>query len=135
MTEMMENLDSFVLEPAPQGALVKCRITRDRKGMDRGLFPTYFLHMEKEDGRKVFLLAGRKRKKSATSNYLMSTDPTDLSRGREKGVGSGRELKLDFLVTAWLAGYWRGEERREDHVNLLFSSIVSQPRYLNLEQI
>ena len=96
---MMENLDSFVLEPAPQvrflsafnfsfyrilqfqGALVKCRITRDRKGMDRGLFPTYFLHMEKEDGRKIFLLAGRKRKKSATSNYLMSTDPTDLSRG------------------------------------------------------
>ena len=96
VTEMMENLDSFVLEPAPQvrflsainfsfhrilqfqGALVKCRITRDRKGMDRGLFPTYFLHMEKEDGRKIFLLAGRKRKKSATSNYLMSTDPTDL---------------------------------------------------------
>lgn len=52
---MMENLDSFVLEPAPQvrflsafnfsfyrilqfqGALVKCRITRDRKGMDRGI--------------------------------------------------------------------------------------------------
>ena len=89
-----------------QGALVKCRITRDRKGMDRGnaltfscgcgcimvltnfvfsgLFPTYFLHMEKEDGRKIFLLAGRKRKKSATSNYLMSTDPTDLSRGKEK---------------------------------------------------
>ena len=134
---MMENLDSFVLEPAPQvtflpafnfsfdrilqfqGALVKCRITRDRKGMDRGdkytlkfftvnrecnstivnccgcvtplnnfvfsgLFPTYFLHMEKEDGRKIFLLAGRKRKKSATSNYLMSTDPTDLSRGEKK---------------------------------------------------
>ena len=47
-----------------------------------GLFPTYFLHMEKEDGRKIFLLAGRKRKKSATSNYLMSTDPTDLSRGK-----------------------------------------------------
>ena len=36
VTEMMENLDAFVLEPAPQGALVKCRITRDRKGMDRG---------------------------------------------------------------------------------------------------
>ena len=32
----MDNLDQFVLEPAPQGALVKCRITRDRKGMDRG---------------------------------------------------------------------------------------------------
>ena len=55
VTELMENLDQFVLDPAPQvflsniiiddndlgyydnlqGALVKCRITRDRKGMDR----------------------------------------------------------------------------------------------------
>ena len=33
---MLDNLDAFVLEPAPQGATVKCRITRDRKGMDRG---------------------------------------------------------------------------------------------------
>ena len=62
---------------------MKCRITRDRKGMDRGLYPTYFLHLEREDGKKIFLLAGRKRKKSATSNYIISTDPTDLSRGGE----------------------------------------------------
>ena len=93
---MMENLDSFVLEPAPQGALVKCRITRDRKGMDRGLFPTYFLHMEKEDGRKVFLLAGRKRKKSATSNYLMSTDPTDLSRGKERDFPKMFKIRFEL---------------------------------------
>ena len=33
---MMDNLDAFVLEPSPQGCVVKCRITRDRKGMDRG---------------------------------------------------------------------------------------------------
>ena len=105
VTEMMENLDSFVLEPAPQGALVKCRITRDRKGMDRGLFPTYFLHMEKEDGRKVFLLAGRKRKKSATSNYLMSTDPTDLSRGK-KELRDERIFNIRFSC-GW--GWFRGE--------------------------
>lgn len=39
--------------PAPQGTTVKCRITRDKKGMDRGMYPTYFLHMEKDDGKKV----------------------------------------------------------------------------------
>lgn len=104
VTEMMENLDSFVLEPAPQGALVKCRITRDRKGMDRGLFPTYFLHMEKEDGRKVFLLAGRKRKKSATSNYLMSTDPTDLSRGGDAFIGKLRSNMLGTQFTIYDGG-------------------------------
>lgn len=44
--------------PALQGALYKCRITRDRKGMDRGLYPTYFLHLERDYAKKVFLLAG-----------------------------------------------------------------------------
>lgn len=29
---------------------------------------------------QTFLLAARKRKKSRSSNYLLSTDPTDLSR-------------------------------------------------------
>jgi len=104
VTEMLEDLDQFVLDPAPQGALVKCRITRDRKGMDRGLFPTYFLHMEREDGRKVFLLAGRKRKKSATSNYLMSTDPTDLSRGGDAFVGKLRSNMLGTQFTIFDGG-------------------------------
>ena len=36
LADMLDNLDSFVVEPTPQGAVVKCRITRDRKGMDRG---------------------------------------------------------------------------------------------------
>lgn len=81
------NVDKFVLQPAQQKVLYKCRITRDRKGMDRGLYPTYFLHLERDYGKKVFLLAGRKRKKSATSNYLISTDPTDLSRNAESFVG------------------------------------------------
>ena len=36
LEEMLDNLDQFVVEPSPQGCVVKCRITRDRKGMDRG---------------------------------------------------------------------------------------------------
>lgn len=51
-------VEKFVMMPAIQGALYKCRITRDRKGMDRGLYPTYFLHLERDYAKKVFLLAG-----------------------------------------------------------------------------
>lgn len=51
-------VESFVVMPALQGALYKCRITRDRKGMDRGFYPTYFLHLERDYAKKVFLLAG-----------------------------------------------------------------------------
>ena len=43
---------------------------------------------------QVFLLAARRRKKSTTSNYLMSTDPTDLSRGGESFVG-----KLRYFIS------------------------------------
>jgi hypothetical protein len=73
-------IEQWVTQPAKQGVLYKCRITRDRKGMDRGLFPIYYLHLERDYGKKVFCLAGRKRKKSKTSNYIISCDPTDLSR-------------------------------------------------------
>lgn len=111
------NLEEFVLRPAPRGATVKCRISRNKKGMDRGLYPTYFMHMEREDGKRVrgcprpppsqgvetpahsqgltlccqvFLLAGRKRKKSKTSNYLISVDATDLSREGDSFIGKLR---------------------------------------------
>ena len=40
----------------------QCRITRNRKGL-HGLLPHYFLHLERGDGRKVFLLAARRRVK------------------------------------------------------------------------
>ncbi|XP_019749223.1 tubby-related protein 3 isoform X1 [Hippocampus comes] len=100
----VSNLDEFVLLPAPRGATVKCRITRDKKGMDRGLYPTYYMHMEKEDGKKVFLLAGRKRKKSKTSNYLISVDPTDLSREGESFIGKLRSNLMGTKFTVYNNG-------------------------------
>ena len=65
------------------------------------MYPTYYLHMEREDGRKVFLLAGRKRKKSATSNYLISIDPTDLARESETFVGKLRSNRLGTQFTVF----------------------------------
>lgn len=49
----VSDLEEFTLRPAPQGVTIKCRITRDKKGMDRGMYPTYYLHLEREDGKKV----------------------------------------------------------------------------------
>ncbi|KAK7895952.1 hypothetical protein WMY93_021277 [Mugilogobius chulae] len=95
------NLEEFVLRPAPRGTTVKCRISRDKKGMDRGLYPTYFMHMEKEDGKKIFLLAGRKRKKSKTSNYLISVDATDLSREGESFIGKLRSNLMGTKFTVY----------------------------------
>lgn len=139
------NLEHFVLQPANKKMHYKCRITRDRKGMDRNLFPTYFLHLERDYGKKVsfpcsktkkvfqflsaqtnhlfhiqqiFLLAGRKRKKSATSNYLISTDPTDLSRGGEAFVGKLRSNLLGTQFTVYDNGYsWSKEDKHEERIH------------------
>ncbi|KAL7833151.1 hypothetical protein SRHO_G00301690 [Serrasalmus rhombeus] len=95
-----EDLEEFVLQPAQQGVTVKCKVTRDKRGMDRGLYPTYYLHLDNEK-KQVFLLAGRKRKKSTTSNYLISTDPTDLSRGGENFVGKLRSNLMGTKFTVF----------------------------------
>ncbi|MEQ2208529.1 hypothetical protein XENOCAPTIV_004982, partial [Xenoophorus captivus] len=60
------NLEEFVLRPGPRGITIKCRITRDKKGMDRGLYPTYFMHMERNDGRKDTNLLGFKGPRKMT---------------------------------------------------------------------
>nr|XP_033808312.1 tubby-related protein 3 isoform X2 [Geotrypetes seraphini] len=102
-TQLVEvvNLEEFALSPAQRGVTVKCRITRDKKGMDRGLYPTYFMHLERDDNKKTFILAGRKRKKSKTSNYLISVDPTDLSREGESFIGKLRSNLIGTKFTVY----------------------------------
>ncbi|XP_051885957.1 tubby-related protein 3-like isoform X1 [Pristis pectinata] len=97
----IDNLEEFALRPAPRGITIQCRITRDKKGMDRGLYPTYFMHLERDDGKKLFLLAGRKRKKSKTSNYLISVDATDLSREAESYIGKLRSNLMGTKFTIY----------------------------------
>lgn len=138
----VEDLEKFALRPAPRDVTIQCRVTRDRRGMEKGIYPTYYLHMEKEDGQrvstppnhfacgfelwqcdpsshelsflhqtaplhclhfafhrattKVFLMAGRKRKKCKTSNYLISTDPTNLSRDTNCYIGKLRYNLFNF---------------------------------------
>ncbi|XP_027776279.2 tubby-related protein 2 [Marmota flaviventris] len=95
-----EDLETYVLRPAQRGHMVQCCISRDKHGVDKGLFPIYFLYLEVEDGRKHFLLAGRKRKRSKTSNYLISLDPEDLSRDGDSFVGKVRSntLGTKFII-------------------------------------
>ena len=58
LENMLDNLDQFVLEPSPQGCLVKCRITRDRKGMDRGNY-LFFLNYTSSNGQQFCATAAK----------------------------------------------------------------------------
>lgn len=97
----IDNLDDFSFRPAPQDEQIKCRISRDRKGIDNRAYPVYYLHLERDGQKKVFLLAGRKRKKSATSSYLISTDPTDLGRKSESFVAKLRSNMMGTRFTCY----------------------------------
>ncbi|XP_048408925.1 tubby-related protein 3-like isoform X3 [Stegostoma tigrinum] len=113
----INDLEKFVLTPAAQGMTIKCKVTRDKKGMDRGLYPTYYLHLDTDESKKVFLLAGRKRKKSKTSNYLISIDPTDLSRGGENFIGKLRSNLMGTRFTVFDNGI-NPERGRHGHSNV-----------------
>ncbi|XP_060030095.1 tubby-related protein 2 isoform X4 [Erinaceus europaeus] len=99
-----EDMEAYVLRPAQQGCMVQCLINRNKRGVDKGMFPFYYLYLEAAEGRKHFLLAGRKRKKSKTSNYLISLDPTDLSRDGENFVGKVRSNVLGTKFTIFNNG-------------------------------
>lgn len=141
--EVSGQVEQWVVQPASQGCLYKCRITRDRKGMDRGLFPLYYLHLEREYGKKIFLLAGkrytyigirrshlfniqhtmftgRKRKKSKTSNYIVSCDPTDLSRQADGFVG---KLRSNVFGTTFFV-YDNGSKTNVDEARQDMAVIV-----------
>ncbi len=95
----IENLSEFVLRPAPEGQTVKCRVTREKRGVERSVYPAYYLFLERDEGgKKIFLLGARKRKKSKSSNYLISVDATDLSRKGENFIG---KLRANFVGTSF----------------------------------
>jgi hypothetical protein len=79
LADMLDNLDAFVLEPAPQGATVKCRITRDRKGMDRG--------------EQV-----NERGKHNTNELIRELEPCGLDFLTSVGIGIGFLRKCRFSV-------------------------------------
>lgn len=65
--------------------------------MERGLFPSYFLHLEREGGnRKVFLMAARRKRCSTTNSYSISLDATETSKTSDRIVG---KLRSNFVGT------------------------------------
>ncbi|XP_051030337.1 tubby-related protein 2 [Phodopus roborovskii] len=113
-----EDMGAYVLLPAPRDHMVQCRIVRNKHGMDKGMFPSYYLYLEAEDGVAHFLLAGRKRKRSKTSNYLISLDPKDMSRNGNNFVGKVRSNVLGTKFTIFDNGvnpernYWIPDSAR-----------------------
>ncbi|PAV81086.1 hypothetical protein WR25_24864 [Diploscapter pachys] len=99
INEINSNLFRFAQIPAKRHVTYKCCITRDKKGVDR-----------------VFLLAARKRKKSTTANYLISTDPTNLSREGDHFIAKVRSNALGTQFTVYDNG--QNPKKSKDPLNV-----------------
>lgn len=88
------NIQTIIYQPPPGTTkLLQCKITRQKTGINGSLHPTYYLHLEKDNSKKRFLLAARK-KKAAKGSYVISHDQTDIN---VNGAGFIGKLKSDLL--------------------------------------
>lgn len=75
-------------------------------------------------------MAARKRKKSRTSNYLISTDPTDLSRGGDAYVGKLRSNLIGTQFTVYDSGtspykcHLEGVQERQELAAVVYVSCL-----------
>uniref|UniRef100_A0AC34QX17 Tubby-like protein n=1 Tax=Panagrolaimus sp. JU765 TaxID=591449 RepID=A0AC34QX17_9BILA len=101
ITKAIADLKNFVHEPVRRGGTMRCTITRDKKGVEKGWYPSYYLHWERDADKRFFLLAARRRKKCVTGSYLISIDPTQMSRDAKSFVGKVRANAVGTFFTVY----------------------------------
>ncbi|CAG8481360.1 12928_t:CDS:2 [Ambispora gerdemannii] len=85
-----EEILDFVMKPVPQGQKVLCKITRIKDGFGK-FYPQYELFVEDlTDQTRTFMLAARKRKKSKSSHYVITTDRLSASNTIKHIIGKVR---------------------------------------------
>uniref|UniRef100_A0A914ZAJ7 Uncharacterized protein n=1 Tax=Panagrolaimus superbus TaxID=310955 RepID=A0A914ZAJ7_9BILA len=53
VTKALEDLRPFVNAPVTRGYMMRCNITRDKKGVEKGWYPAYYLHWDRGNDRRV----------------------------------------------------------------------------------
>ena len=89
------DMRAFLTQPTPKSAgIVQCYIEREKSSIFSPFsYPVYTLRLKEGD---TFLLAGRKRMKNKTSNYVITMDKRDLARDSPAFIG---KLRSNFLGT------------------------------------
>ena len=91
---------AFLMLAGSREAAVQCRILRDKSSK---LYPKYQLLLESGTS---FLMSARKRKKSKSSNYILSFDEEDTARFSANFAG---KVRANFLGTEFTV-YDKGQK-------------------------
>lgn len=86
----------FVTNPVPRNKVYQCTIIRDKKGLDRSLYPTYYMHLQainsKDDNQKLKLEDFKdnngvlRREDSSITNPVSSV----ILNGKANGTANGK---------------------------------------------
>ena len=107
ITELdLTDMRAFLMRPGPMNKPVQCYINRDTTSK---MYPKYSLYLSDDSGDR-FLLSARKRKKSKTSNYLISLSEEDQARDSGNYFG---KLRSNFVGTEFII-YDRGHKPGEE---------------------
>ncbi len=107
----------FLMQPGPKLGHVQCTIRREKGKM--GMFPKYSLYLD-ENGE--FLLSARKRKKSKSSNYLISLDKDDLARQSGNYFG---KLRSNFIGTEFVI-FDKGSKPQDNNTKSIQPNVRSE---------
>ncbi|CAF0932013.1 unnamed protein product [Didymodactylos carnosus] len=80
---LSDDINTFVLHPAPLGDTIRCRIVRTKNSPFQRL--EYYMHVERNNGRKIFILTARCPRFRV--KYQISTNKTDIGKLKSNNIG------------------------------------------------
>jgi len=99
------DMKAFLTSPLPKGTKLQCCVMRNKTGLGGRIHPTFEMYLEEPN---IFLLSGRKKGSSKTSNYTLVMDKTNF----EKGDSYLGKLRSNFLGTEFVV-YDKGAKGKE----------------------
>jgi len=106
------DMKSFLTRPLPKGTRLQCCVMRNKGGFGGRMYPTFEMFLEEPN---MFLLAGRKKGSSKTSNYTIVMDKNNFDKG-DSYLGKLRSnfLGTEFVIYGTKGGGGKEKKKKVD---------------------
>lgn len=87
------DLNEFVTTPVPKNKIMQTYIIRDKSGITNRLYPSYCVYLKDT---KTFLMFAKKKQKTKTSNYIITSDAKNTDKSQKSYLG---KVRANFVGT------------------------------------
>lgn len=129
----------FIHKNAEVGQKMLCKIVRSKEGVGKQWYPYYEVFFEHPTMGDIFLMSARKRKKSASANYVISSTKLRDNKQKEDVVGKIRANFLGTSFTIYDSGMNPFKEKdsnsrstsiRREYASVIFVSLLLKSCFL-----